>query len=75
MKRSKTRVEVFTPGPLDSWAEFVYGDGRKSKIEFYYGSGYLSQSSRKVRIPFGVKEIVIYDYKGKSRTVRTTEKS
>ena len=67
--------EVFTPGPLDSWAEFVYGDGRKSKIEFYHGSGYLSQSSRKVRIPFGVKEIVIYDYKGKSRTVRTTEKS
>ena len=65
---------VFTPEAFDSWAEFIYGDGRKSKIEFYYGSGYLSQSSRKVRIPLGVKEIVIYDYKGKSRTVRTAGK-
>jgi hypothetical protein len=49
--------QVFTPGPFDSWAELIYGDGRKSKIEFYYGSGYLSQSSRKVRIPLGVKGI------------------
>ena len=66
---------ILTPEPFDSWAELIYGDGRKSKIEFYYGSGYLSQSSRKVRIPLGVKEIVIYDYRGKSRTVRMQAKS
>ena len=66
---------ILTPEPFDSWAELIYGDGHKSKIEFYYGSGYLSQSSRKVRIPLGVKEIVIYDYSGKSRTVRMQIKS
>jgi enediyne biosynthesis protein E4 len=72
---NERNAEVFAPEVFDSWAEFIYGDGTKSKIEFYYGAGYLTQSSRKVRVPSGVKEIVIYDYSGKSRTVRRTGKS
>ena len=46
-------------------------NGEKEKIEFYYGSGYLSQSSRNYVIPKGVNEIVIYNSKGLSRKVGT----
>ncbi|HEX6226510.1 MAG TPA: VCBS repeat-containing protein [Chryseolinea sp.] len=66
---------VFVPQPFDFWAEVFYGDGRKSKIEFQYGSGFLSQSSRKVRLPAGIKEMIIYDFSGKSRRVQPLEKS
>jgi hypothetical protein len=52
---------------LDSHAEIIFEDGRKQKWEFYYGSGYLSQSNRSVRIPKNAKEVIIYDYQGKYR--------
>ena len=55
--------------PMESHADIFYQDGRKQKIEFYYGSGYLSQSSRKILLPRSFKEIVIYDYAGKSRKI------
>lgn len=78
--QNKDSVEVFVKKPsnnfqvlevksLESSAEIVYQDGRKQKIEFYYGSGYLSQSSRKILVPRSVKGIVIYDYAGKSRKI------
>lgn len=52
---------------LDSWAELVYSNGRREKIEFYYGSGYLSQSSRDLSVPKGVKSVVIYSFDGSER--------
>ena len=61
--------EIFIPQLLDSWAEYIYPNGEKQRIEFYYGSGYLSQSSRSVRIPKNVTEVIVYDYKGQSRSV------
>jgi len=66
--KQDNRLEI-RPGPLDYGADLLYGDGRKERIEFYYGSGYLSQSTRRVRIPKGVKEIVLYDYKGQTRKI------
>jgi len=69
VKKSPAEREVVRIQPMDSWAEFVFNDGKKQKIELYYGSGYLSQSTRNLTIPAGVKEIVIYDYKGNSRKV------
>jgi hypothetical protein len=42
---------------------------RKSKHEFYYGSGYLSQSSRSLRLPKNVKSVVVVDFQGKKRVV------
>jgi hypothetical protein len=59
--------QIFIPKPGDQWAEFVYADGKKQRIEFYYGAGYLSQSTRSVTIPKGVTEITVYDSKGNSR--------
>jgi hypothetical protein len=59
----------FTPAALDTWAVLEFNNGTKEKVEFYYGTGYLSQSSRKMRIPSGVAKMTVYDSKGKSRTI------
>jgi hypothetical protein len=59
-------------GTTDSYIELIFSDGRKERIELYYGSGYLSQSSRKQRVPKGVKEIRIYNYSGESRVAAVT---
>jgi len=66
--KQDNRLEI-KPGPLEYRGDLLYGDGRKERIEFYYGSGYLSQSTRRVRIPKGVKEIMLYDYKGRTRKI------
>ncbi|HEY9047706.1 MAG TPA: VCBS repeat-containing protein, partial [Ohtaekwangia sp.] len=65
----KESFPVFTPGPLDTRAEFIHVNGSRQSVEFYYGSGFLSQSTRKVRIPATVKEIVVHDGQGRSRNV------
>jgi len=62
-------IESFTPQALDSWAEFIYSNGEKQRVEFYYGNGYLSQSSRRVTIPKNVKEVLVYDNIGTVRSV------
>jgi hypothetical protein len=56
--------------PMDAWAEITYTTGKKAKAECYYGSGYLSQSSRTLVLSPQVKSAVIYDFAGKSRKVR-----
>ncbi len=66
--KQDNRLEI-RPGPLEYKADLLYNDGRKERIEFYYGSGYLSQSTRRVRIPKGVKEIILSDYKGRTRKI------
>ncbi len=60
---------VFQPLPFDSWAELDYENGKKEKVEFYYGSGYLSQSTRSLIISQTVAEIIVYDFKGNQRTI------
>ncbi len=62
-------LRLFRPGPTDQWAELTYADGAKQKVEFYYGSGYLSQSSRTSRIHPAVKSITVVDSKGNSRVI------
>ncbi|MCW5911195.1 MAG: VCBS repeat-containing protein [Cyclobacteriaceae bacterium] len=55
------------PERLDEYAVLTYANGKKQKVEFYYGSGFLSQSTRTLNIPKGVTEIEIYNSKGESR--------
>jgi len=50
-------------------AELTYSNGKKEHREFYYGSGYLSQSSRVCKIPAGVTSVKIFNYKGESRII------
>lgn len=51
----------------DVYAEILLDDGRIQKQEFYFGSGYLSQSSRSLIVPKRAMEIYIYDSKGIKR--------
>ena len=43
----------------------------KEKIEFYYGSGYLPQSSRTLKVPLGTVEVVVTDYKNRKWKITT----
>lgn len=59
----------FMPLMTDSWAELLFSDGKREKVEFYYGSGYLSQSTRSIKIPSQVKEMIVHDFSGNSRVI------
>lgn len=53
----------------DAWAELIYKNGKKRKLELSYGSSFFSQSGRFVRVDDNVKEVVFYVYSGEKRTV------
>jgi len=55
--------------PDDFYADVIYKDGKKRRIEFYYGSTYLSQSSRTLPIDKNYKAITITNYKGIKRKI------
>ena len=54
--------------PSDAYAIITLANGTKRKQEFYFGSGYLSQSSRTLWLPEGTKSVKIMDKTGKQRT-------
>jgi enediyne biosynthesis protein E4 len=53
----------------DMYAEIIFDDGRKQKQEFYFGSGYLSQSSRLFTIPKAATQVYIFNRQGIKRKV------
>ena len=55
--------------PTDAWAEVTLTSGKKQRQEFYYGSTYLSQSSRTLVIGENVASVVIYTFGGQKREV------
>ena len=55
--------------PDDAFAELIYTDGKKHKQEFYYGSSYLSQSSRVLELKDGIREVYITNMKGVRRKI------
>lgn len=57
--------------PLDQYARVTLEDGTKRREEFYYGSTYLSQSSRVLWLPETVEEVTIYRSDGTQRTPAT----
>ncbi len=58
----------------DDWSgEIVFKNGKKRYIEFYYGSTYLSQSSRILPVEKNYKKITITGFNGIQRTVFQTE--
>ena len=68
-KAKSSESGKFVPEPLDVKVEWVFEDGQKQILELYYGSGYLSQSSRTVSIPSGVHEVIVHNSRGESRKV------
>jgi len=59
--------------PGDSYAIWTLPDGSMQKTEFYFGQGYLSQSSRILNIPLYVSEIKICKLSGKCREIPLSE--
>ncbi|WP_232064567.1 VCBS repeat-containing protein [Rhodocytophaga rosea] len=57
-------------GSLDAYAEITFSNGKKRRQESYYGSTYLSQSSRVLFIPMQPASINITEYAGKRRMVK-----
>lgn len=55
--------------PFDAFAMLTYADGHVEKVELSYGSGFLSQSSRTIRVSQDVTEIKMVDFKGVSRAI------
>jgi hypothetical protein len=53
--------------PTDVSALLTFSDGKKQKVEFSYGSSFLSQSARVLFIDPQVKSVEISDTKGNKR--------
>ncbi len=53
----------------ETYALITLKDGRTYRQEFYYGSTYLSHSSRSLVLSKEVESVVIYNYLGNSRTI------
>jgi len=63
-------TEAIQLTPLDYKAIIIRKDGSRQVREFYYGSGYLSQSSRSFLVnKKEVKSVEIYDFSGGKRIV------
>ena len=68
-RKADLKIKTFNPLTSDSWAELVYKSGQTEKVEFYYGAGYLTQSSRAISVPDNVVKLVIHEFNGKIRNV------
>lgn len=55
--------------PGDSYAIILKNDGKLTRQEFYYGSSFLSQSSRFIAVDNHVSKITIYSANGKARII------
>lgn len=56
--------------PDDIFAEITLKNGKKRKVEFYYGDTYFSQSSRRLKIDANMSKVLIFNGKGESREVK-----
>ena len=68
-ERNSKSAQIIDTRPTDWYAIITNNKGTKSKRELYYGSGYLSQSSRSLILPIDVKSVEVFDFTGKSREI------
>jgi enediyne biosynthesis protein E4 len=69
-KPANTNTSWVKLKPDDFSADIVYRDGRKQRVEFYYGSTYLSQSSRYLELRSTIQSVVVTNFKGIKRKIR-----
>lgn len=55
--------------PQDFCADLLYKGNKKRRIEFYYGSSFLSQSTRKMPIDQETIKIIVTDFRGNKREI------
>lgn len=73
MKVKKSHGRIIKLKPDDVSAEISFRTGEKEIKEFNYGSGYLSQSSRVLKIPVQAESLVITNYSGKARVIKLNQ--
>ncbi len=56
--------------PDDAYAIIKYKNGKMEKQEFYFGSSFLSQSARFIKLDDNMASIIIFDGKGNQRVVK-----
>jgi hypothetical protein len=69
VETSQDTYRVIPVNADDVYAIITLATGKKLRQEFYYGAGYLSQSSRKLRVPQDAKDVILYNKHGKPRSV------
>lgn len=62
-------LTVFEPLADDFQGKLHLENGRVRKVEFFLGSGYLSQSTQKLSLNGSVKKLVVSNRKGESRVI------
>ncbi|MES2890801.1 MAG: VCBS repeat-containing protein [Bacteroidota bacterium] len=70
MYRSRNSARIVPILPTDRNAIVEYKNGLKRKEEFYYGSSFLSQSSRFLVLSPNTRSITITNNKGNKRTIQ-----
>ncbi len=63
----KPPAKILKLQPNDAWANLIFADGRKQRVELSYGQSFLSQSGRTLALGAGVKLVEIWDGRGKRR--------
>jgi hypothetical protein len=64
-----TKANIIKVLPSDAYAVVKFKNGSSGKIEFYYGSSFLSQSGRFIKVNDKMQKITIFNSKGESREV------
>lgn len=67
--KCKQSAKLVLAEPGDVFAILEFANGKKQKTECYYGSSFLSQSSRFFSIPQNVRSCTITGIQGKTRNV------
>jgi enediyne biosynthesis protein E4 len=65
---STQKPTIIDPGTA-LWGELLMVDGSRSKQEFYYGSTYLSQSSRRLIIPKNCNKVILHYLNGATKEI------
>jgi hypothetical protein len=68
--RTRVSGKYYSPSSADAFATIKLKNGRQYKHEFYFGSTYLSNSSRKLRLPAQATEIIVHTFSGKTTSVK-----
>ncbi|TWJ01645.1 VCBS repeat protein [Mucilaginibacter frigoritolerans] len=65
--RLNIHAKTIAVKPTDAYAIIKYKNGKTEKQEFYFGSSFLSQSARFIKLDDNITSIVIFDTQNKSR--------
>ena len=67
--KPNNRVDLYPVEKDDQFVIVTYANGRKQKREFGFGSSYLSQSGRWLKLGKGIRQIELFKTNGQKRSV------